>query len=145
MWRHVFFVPSLILSKKKKTSIYLVSGQSSFFSLMIFYTYFWIYFFGLNSAAITCLCVTDSDASHIFHMQSRTKSEEFKWWVYFPTHVHLYIYLHRHIRFPTNFLSWVGDRLRSFKWGCTKNSWTVRQIPKLIQCAHNVLVCPHPS
>lgn len=65
---------------QNKSSIYLVSWSIKFlFTHGILYVFFESTIFGQNSAAITCLYVTDSDASIVFHMQSRIMSEEFKW------------------------------------------------------------------
>lgn len=146
MWRQVCFVQTHILIKTNHRSIWYPS-QSSFFSLILFIRIFWIPFFELNSAAITCLYVTDSDASLVFHIQSRIKSKEFKW-VISPNmyrNEYIYICLHRHTQISMNFFQlgsgWVEvphERLHQKNVG-----WTVRCISKLIQCVLNVLVRIH--
>ena len=123
MWRQVCFVQTHILIKTNHRSIWYPS-QSSFFSLILFIRIFWIPFFELNSAAITCLYVTDSDASLVFHIQSRIKSKEFKW-VISPNmyrNEYIYICLHRHTQISMNFFSWVGGGLRCYMWGCIKKN-----------------------
>lgn len=92
-----------------------------------FHSYYSYVFFGspfLNYAAITCLYVTDSDASLVFHIQSRIKSKEFKW-VISPNmyrNEYIYICLHRHTQISMNFFSWVGGGLRCYMWGCIKKN-----------------------
>lgn len=123
MWRQVCLVQTHILIKTNHRSIWYPS-QSSFFSLILFIRIFWIPFFELNSAAITCLYVTDSDAALVFHIQSRIKSKEFKW-VISPNmyrNEYIYICLHRHTQISMNFFSWVGGGLRCYMWGCIKKN-----------------------
>ena len=145
IWRRVCFVQTHILITTNHRSIWY-PGQTSFFFLIIFLQTLFESTFLDWTLLRWPVFMWQTPIHHLFSVSSLApKSEEIKRWVYFPKHVHLYIYLHRHTKISINFFSWVGGGLRCHMWGCTQKKWLDRALYFKVGSVCTQCACPHPS